>query len=269
MSVSLILCQRSPRLSSVIFIIFVLFYSMAVISTYLSSGSLIHFFFSSAWYNLLLILPCVFFISVIVLLISVLVFSFLYLSLNTSFIFWVCVSILFLRPWIIFTINIQHYFSGILPISTSFSCSSEVLSYYIIWNIIFMQFNFVSFSVCGLLSTGCETSSCSWFLPPASEVILGACSGFVLWRTSACSLLGWAWSYLSGGQEYVKRCIDHLVMSVCSLLVCCWKRMFAMTSVFSWQHSINLCPASFCTPRSNLPVTPGVSWLPTFAFQSP
>ena len=32
---------------------------------------------------------------------------------------------------------------------------------------------------------------------------------------------------------------------------------------------IILCPASFCTPRPNLPVTPGVSWLPTFAFQSP
>ena len=29
-----------------------------------------------------------------------------------------------------------------------------------------------------------------------------------------------------------------------------------------------LCPASFCTPRPNLRVTPGVSWLPTFASQS-
>ena len=32
---------------------------------------------------------------------------------------------------------------------------------------------------------------------------------------------------------------------------------------------ISLCPASFCTPRPNLPVTPRISWLPTFAFQSP
>ena len=37
----------------------------------------------------------------------------------------------------------------------------------------------------------------------------------------------------------------------------------------SWQNSISLCPASFRIPRPNLPVTPGVSWLPTFAFQSP
>ena len=42
-----------------------------------------------------------------------------------------------------------------------------------------------------------------------------------------------------------------------------------MTSVFSWQNSISLWPASFCTPRPNLTITPGVSWLPTFAFQSP
>ena len=35
------------------------------------------------------------------------------------------------------------------------------------------------------------------------------------------------------------------------------------------QNSISLCPASFRIPRPNLPVTPRVSWLPTFAFQSP
>jgi len=58
-------------------------------------------------------------------------------------------------------------------------------------------------------------------------------------------------------------------MSMCSLLLRCWKRVFAMTSTFSRQNSISLCPASFWTPRPNLPVTPGVSWLPTFAFQSP
>ena len=56
---------------------------------------------------------------------------------------------------------------------------------------------------------------------------------------------------------------------VLSHLLCCCKRVFAMTSDISWQNSISLCPASFCTPRPNLPVTPGVSWLPTFAFQSP
>ena len=42
-----------------------------------------------------------------------------------------------------------------------------------------------------------------------------------------------------------------------------------MTSAFCWQNSISLCPASFHIPRPNLPITSGVSWLPTFAFQSP
>ena len=44
-------------------------------------------------------------------------------------------------------------------------------------------------------------------------------------------------------------------MSMCRVL-CCWKKVFAMTSAFSWQNSISLCPASFRTPRPNLPVTP-------------
>ena len=31
--------------------------------------------------------------------------------------------------------------------------------------------------------------------------------------------------------------------------LCCWKKVFAMTSAFSWQNSVSLCPGSFCTPR--------------------
>ena len=42
-----------------------------------------------------------------------------------------------------------------------------------------------------------------------------------------------------------------------------------MTSAFSWQNSVSLCPDSFCTPRPNLPVIPSISRLPTFAFLSP
>ena len=33
------------------------------------------------------------------------------------------------------------------------------------------------------------------------------------------------------------------------------------------KNSISLCPALFRIPRPNLPVTPGVSWLPTFALK--
>ena len=39
-------------------------------------------------------------------------------------------------------------------------------------------------------------------------------------------------------------------------------------SVFSWQNSVHLCPASFCTPQPNLLVTSGISWFLTFTFQS-
>ena len=50
-----------------------------------------------------------------------------------------------------------------------------------------------------------------------------------------------------------------MVMSTCSLLLCCWKRVFAMISAFSWQNSVSLCPASFGPPRPNLSVIPGMS----------
>ena len=42
-----------------------------------------------------------------------------------------------------------------------------------------------------------------------------------------------------------------------------------MTNVFSWQNSVSLWPDSFCTLRPNLPVTLGISGLPTLAFHSP
>ena len=45
------------------------------------------------------------------------------------------------------------------------------------------------------------------------------------------------------------------------------EEVFAMTSVFSWQNSVSLYLASFCTPRPNLLVIPGISWVPAFAFQ--
>ena len=31
--------------------------------------------------------------------------------------------------------------------------------------------------------------------------------------------------------------------------------MCVMTSAFSWQNSVSPCPASFCIPRPNLPVS--------------
>ena len=48
---------------------------------------------------------------------------------------------------------------------------------------------------------------------------------------------------------------------------CVVRRGCLLWSGRSLGKTVSLCPASFCTARPNLPVTPGVSWLPTFAFQ--
>ena len=61
--------------------------------------------------------------------------------------------------------------------------------------------------------------------------------------------------------------IDHLVMSMCRVFFSVVGRGCLLC--FAWQNSVSLCPPSFCTPRANLPVTPGISWLSIFAFQSP
>ena len=75
---------------------------------------------------------------------------------------------------------------------------------------------------------------------------------FLLSRASPSVAIGTQW-YWPSGDVYVY-----------SHLLCCWKRVFVMISLFSWQNSVNLCPASFWTPRPNLPVILGISWLPYF-----
>ena len=71
-------------------------------------------------------------------------------------------------------------------------------------------------------------------------------------------ILIWFWYWPSGD------------VHVYSLLLCFWKRVFVMTSVFSWQNSVSLWPASLCTAKPNLPVTPGIfqrrRWHPTPVF---
>ena len=73
---------------------------------------------------------------------------------------------------------------------------------------------------------------------------------FYLWLQRIQSIQFWYWP--SGD------------VHVYNLLLHCWKRVFAMISVFSSQNSVRLCTASFCTSK----VTPGISWFPIFAFQS-
>ena len=59
--------------------------------------------------------------------------------------------------------------------------------------------------------------------------------------------------------------IDHLVMFMCRVIPC------MLEECVCYDECVLLaklcCSASFCTPTPNLPVTPGITWLPTFAFQ--
>ena len=93
---------------------------------------------------------------------------------------------------------------------------------------------------------------------------------FVIWATVS-SHSCFCWLHRASPSLAAKHIINLILVFTifwCPWLCCC-KRVFAKTSVFSWQNSSSFCTASFGTPRPNLPVTPGISWLPTFAFQSP
>ena len=64
--------------------------------------------------------------------------------------------------------------------------------------------------------------------------------------------------------------IDHLVTSICRTISCVAGRGCLLWSMHSLGKALLVfAPTSFCTPRQNLPVIPDISWLPTFAFQSP
>ena len=121
MLVCLIVFQRSLRLSSILFILFTLFCSSEVISTILSSSSVIH----SSVSDILKLIPSrVFLISVIVLFVSVCLFFNSSRSLSIdSCIFY----LLFSKFLITFTIFILNFFSGSLPISSSFILTSVFL----------------------------------------------------------------------------------------------------------------------------------------------
>ena len=58
-------------------------------------------------------------------------------------------------------------------------------------------------------------------------------------------------------------------MSMFRVFSCVVGRGCLLWAMCSLGKIVSLCSASFCIPRPNMPVTPGISWLPIFAFQSP
>ena len=73
----------------------------------------------------------------------------------------------------------------------------------------------------------------SWSEPlSAPSLVFADCIELLhLWLQRILSIWFWYWP---SGDVHVE-----------SHLLCCWKRVFAMTSAFSWQNSVSLCPALF------------------------
>ena len=160
------LSQRPLRLSSFYFIPFSIFCFVAMIFTILYSKSLIH----SSTSVILLLITDMLFISVYLFfsssrsLVNIFASSPLFfwdpgsssLSLFRVLFLESCLSPL-LRSWIIFTIIISSSFSGKLPISTSFSCFSGILSYRFIWDITLCFSILINFLWCSFHFSCCGT----------------------------------------------------------------------------------------------------------------
>ena len=118
-------------------------------------------------------------------------------------------SILFPRFCIIFTLIILNYFSGRLPISSSFVRSGMFLPCSFICCVFFcLLILFI------LLCLGSPfrrrqfcSSCCFWYLSPVAKVGSVVCVVFLVEGTSACVLVDEAGSCLSGGQVHVWWCV--------------------------------------------------------------
>ena len=111
----------------------------------------------------------------------------------------------------------------------------------------------------------------SYFLQVKSEF----CNKeFMVWTTDSCQSY-FCWLYRASPSLAAKNIIN--LISVLTVWRCpCIESSLVLLEedvcydqFYLWQNSVSLWPASFCTPVPNLPVTPGISWLPTLAFQSP
>ena len=206
----LTLSQRSLRLSSFVLILSS-FFPLCSIYFHHSFTSLI---LSSASAVLLLFPSRVLLIWVITLfIIGQLFFTSSRSLLNTSCIFsvlvsrlFICNSIWFSRFWIIFTIIILNYFSGRLPISSSFvwfhghlSCSfmyCTFLCLFILFRLLCLGWPFGMLEVCG--------SSLLWKFLPVGGVGRVACQGFLVREACIGVLVGGAGFLLSGVQWSVQ-----------------------------------------------------------------
>ena len=95
----------------------------------------------------------------------------------------------------------------------------------------------------------------------------------MIWATVS-SWPFFCWLYSASPSLAAKNIINLIsVLTIwccpCVEFSCTVGRVCFLWPVHSLGKTISLWPALFCTPRSNSPGTPGMSWLPTFAFQFP
>ena len=97
----------------------------------------------------------------------------------------------------------------------------------------------------------------------------------MIWATVS-SWSSFCWLYRASPSLAAKNIINRISVltiwwcpCVESSLVLLEEGVFYDQCVLLAKLYFSLCPASFCIPRPNLPVTLSVSWLPTFTFQSP
>ena len=86
--------------------------------------------------------------------------------------------------------------------------------------------------------------------------------------------LVFCWLYRASPSLAAKNIINLIsVLTIwwcpCVVISCIAGSGCVLWPVHSLGKTVSLCPASFCTPRPNFPVTTRISWLPTFAFQFP
>ena len=126
-------------------------------------------------------------------------------------------SILFPRFWIIFTIITLNCFSGRLPISFSFVCSSGFLPCSFICCVFLCLFILLNLLCLGSAFHRLQvhTSRCFWCPPPVGEVGSVGCVAFLVEVTGACVLVAGAVLVLLVGRATS----GGVFLSVCDLIM--------------------------------------------------
>ena len=100
------------------------------------------------------------------------------------------------------------------------------------------------------------------------------CNEFMIWATFS-SQSCFFWLYRTSPSLAAKNIINLVFILTTWWCSCVESSLMLLEEGVCYdqcvllQNSVSLCLTSLCTLRPTLPVTPCISWLPTFAFQSP